>query len=92
MRTAVRYKVDASKITDKYGMADQVGWKNIEPLRGAVEFKLKEDWQAAIKRNACRIRRLAQRSRISKTPKCEPHSCLQATFQLRKPFLKTAPR
>jgi hypothetical protein len=37
---------------DKYGMADQVGWKNIQQLRGAVEFKLKTNWQAVIKHNA----------------------------------------
>jgi hypothetical protein len=37
---------------DKYGMADQVGWKNIEHLRGAVEFKLRANWQATVKHNA----------------------------------------
>jgi Alginate export len=37
---------------DKYGMADQVGWKNIEHLRGAVEFDLKSNWQVSLKQNA----------------------------------------
>jgi hypothetical protein len=30
---------------DKYGLADQVGWRNIEHLRGGVEIKPKAEWQ-----------------------------------------------
>jgi hypothetical protein len=30
---------------DKYGLADQVGWRNIEHLRGGVEVKPKAQWQ-----------------------------------------------
>ena len=30
---------------DKYGLADQVGWRNVDHLRGGVEFKPKAQWQ-----------------------------------------------
>jgi hypothetical protein len=30
---------------DKYGLADQVGWRNVEHIRGGVEFKPKAQWQ-----------------------------------------------
>jgi len=30
---------------DKYGLADQVGWRNIEHLRGGVEIKPSSRWQ-----------------------------------------------
>ncbi len=30
---------------DKLGLADQVGWKNVEHLRGGVELKPKPQWQ-----------------------------------------------
>ena len=32
---------------DKLGLADQVGWKNVEHLRGGVELKPKPQWQVA---------------------------------------------
>lgn len=31
---------------NKYGLADQVGWKNIHHVRGAVEFKPRPKWMA----------------------------------------------
>jgi hypothetical protein len=34
---------------DKYGLTDQVGWKNIEHLRGGVEFQLQKKWSATAK-------------------------------------------
>lgn len=34
---------------DKYGLADQVGWKNIEHLRGGVEFKPAAKWGVSTK-------------------------------------------
>jgi hypothetical protein len=34
---------------DKYGLADQVGWKNIEHLRGGVELQLRQKWSTAAK-------------------------------------------
>ena len=37
---------------DKLGMDDQVGWKNIEHLRGGVEFKPKSNWRASIRGSA----------------------------------------
>jgi hypothetical protein len=36
---------------DKYGMADQVGWKNIQHLRSGLEYKLRAHWQAKINHN-----------------------------------------
>ena len=32
---------------DKLGLADQVGWKNVDHLRGGVEFKPKAQWQVS---------------------------------------------
>jgi Alginate export len=32
---------------DKLGLADQVGWRNVEHLRGGVELKPKAQWQIA---------------------------------------------
>jgi Alginate export len=37
---------------DKYGLADQVGWKNIQDLRASAEFKLAAKWAAASRYNA----------------------------------------
>ncbi len=37
---------------DKYGLADQAGWKNIEHLRSGVEFKLNKKWSAQTKYTA----------------------------------------
>lgn len=37
---------------DKYGLADQVGWKNIEHLRGGVEVKPRARWLAMAKYNS----------------------------------------
>ncbi len=34
---------------DKYGLTDQVGWKNIEHLRGGVELQLRKKWSATAK-------------------------------------------
>jgi hypothetical protein len=36
---------------EKYGMADEVGWKNIEHLRAGVELKPKPGWMVSIKEN-----------------------------------------
>lgn len=36
---------------DKYGLADQVGWKNIQHLRSGVEFKPRAKWLIAGKYN-----------------------------------------
>jgi hypothetical protein len=32
---------------DKLGLADQVGWKNVEHVRGGIELKPKPQWQVA---------------------------------------------
>jgi len=32
---------------DKIGLADQVGWKNVDHLRGGVEFKPRAQWQVS---------------------------------------------
>ena len=32
---------------DKLGLADQVGWKNVDHVRGGVEFKPKAQWQVS---------------------------------------------
>ncbi len=37
---------------DKFGISDQVGWRNIEHVRGGIEFNLKTNWQVEIKHNA----------------------------------------
>jgi hypothetical protein len=37
---------------DKYGLADQVGWKNIHHLRGGVDLKLPRHWIAGAKYSA----------------------------------------
>lgn len=37
---------------DKYGLCDQVGWKNIEDLRANAELKLAAKWTAASRYNA----------------------------------------
>jgi hypothetical protein len=37
---------------DKYGLADQVGWKNIEHFRAAAEFKFTQKLGGAVKWNA----------------------------------------
>src|SRR2546425_77551 len=37
---------------DKYGLADQVGWQNIEHLRGGVEFNPSPKWLASGKYSA----------------------------------------
>jgi hypothetical protein len=37
---------------DKYGLADQVGWKNIHDLRAGVDFKLAAKWALVSRYNA----------------------------------------
>jgi hypothetical protein len=37
---------------DKYGLADQVGWKNIHHLRSGVEWKPQTKWLAMAKHNS----------------------------------------
>ena len=36
---------------DKYGLADQVGWKNLKDVRAGVETKPAKDWTATIEYN-----------------------------------------
>jgi len=36
---------------DKFGLSDEVGWRNIEHLGGGIQFKVKSNWQLAVKHN-----------------------------------------